>query len=127
MVFWFWYKLVVNTIKIALVFTFVLIGFAVYLRGMELFFSKDVPLAFGYFWANRMLFMNQMRNVVATSVRTISNNVSGANLYKLAGNRQNDASYFEAHYESMEQPVKQLFLSQLEAMRKVVWNTRPQH
>lgn len=43
MLFWFWYRFIIVTLKITLTVSLILVAFAVYLRGMERLFTKDIP------------------------------------------------------------------------------------
>lgn len=92
-VFWFWCRLVINTIKITLVVTAVMIGFAVYLRGMEVFFSKDIPLVFGYCWSNRAVLANQFASVVTTSFRSVLSAVNTVRVHRRAFKQPESVSY----------------------------------
>lgn len=42
-VFWFWMNLIITTLKITLTVSLVFMAFAIYLRGMERLFTKDIP------------------------------------------------------------------------------------
>ena len=119
-VFWFWYRLVVNTIKVTLAFSIVMGPFAVYMRGTDRFFSQDSPLLYDFFWKNRDSIGHNVANwLVSTGINLVNllSNTDTSLINKWARDNQNNLAYFEKQYGHLKQPAKQFFVDHFDTLK----------
>lgn len=123
-VFWFWYRLVVTTLKVTLGFSLVLIVFTVYLRGMERFFSKDLPLVYQMCWTNRALFTEKIvggiTSLSSLLTRMILDNPSFSSPHEWTNKNSGQFKFMEAQYEQFKRPAKQFVFEQYHKLKENV-------
>lgn len=106
----FWLNLIIATLKITLTVSLIFIAFAIYLRGMERLFTKDIPFLLSLARGDVEFFKDKFEYLLELAK------------FKLAGDTKRgfDASMFSKEYNHLEAPAKNFLMDQFSQLVKSV-------